>query len=393
VDLDRPRDIRLTCAPALAPWLSDELAALGLPVVGRTRTTVTTHGTWTDAWRLCLEARTAFQVLYPVHEFRCTGPDDLYRAARGLAWETVIDADGYLTVESRVDHPSITNSMFPNLRLKDAIVDRIAAEAGRRPDSGSERRGVVVHLHWRGEDAMIALNAAGRKLADRGYRRIPHRAPLQETLAAAIVLATGWSGDVPLALPMCGSGTLAVEAILVALDRAPGLLRTRFGFEHVAGFDAAAWKTMRNAARKRAGRALPAPVVASDLDPRAVEAARRNAETAGVAHLVEFHVADFAEAPLPPEPGVLVVNPEYGARLGDEQTLGTTYERLGRFFKERCAGWTCHVLSGNRALSARLGLKAARRVPFFNADIECRLLRYEMWKGTREPASAGTPSG
>ncbi|MHC4650372.1 MAG: THUMP domain-containing protein, partial [Planctomycetota bacterium] len=149
MDLARPRDIRITCAPALAPWLSEELSPLELPVTGRTKTSVTTHGTWIDTWRLCLELRTALQVLYPLKSFRCRSPEDLYREARSMAWEAILAPDGYLTVESRVDHPSINNSMFPNLRLKDAIVDRIAAETGRRPDSGPERRGVVVHLFWK----------------------------------------------------------------------------------------------------------------------------------------------------------------------------------------------------------------------------------------------------
>ncbi|MHC4100125.1 MAG: THUMP domain-containing protein, partial [Planctomycetota bacterium] len=162
MDLARPRDIRITCAPALAPWLSEELSPLELPVTGRTKTSVTTHGTWIDTWRLCLELRTALQVLYPLKSFRCRSPEDLYREARSMAWEAILAPDGYLTVESRVDHPSINNSMFPNLRLKDAIVDRIAAETGRRPDSGPERRGVVVHLFWKDERATIALNASGR---------------------------------------------------------------------------------------------------------------------------------------------------------------------------------------------------------------------------------------
>ncbi|MHC4303885.1 MAG: THUMP domain-containing class I SAM-dependent RNA methyltransferase [Planctomycetota bacterium] len=386
MDLARPRDIRITCAPALAPWLSEELSPLELPVTGRTKTSVTTHGTWIDTWRLCLELRTALQVLYPLKSFRCRSPEDLYREARSMAWEAILAPDGYLTVESRVDHPSINNSMFPNLRLKDAIVDRIAAETGRRPDSGPERRGVVVHLFWKDERATIALNASGRKLADRGYRRIPHKAPLQETLAAAIVLATGWSWGCPLALPMCGSGTLAIEAALIALGRAPGLLRSKFGFEHVLGFEENRWSGLRAAARRRAGKTLGVPIVASDLDERAVDAARRNAETAGVAHLIEFHVADFATAPLPSPPGVLIVNPEYGARLGQEELLQPTYERLGSYFKNHCAGWTCFVFSGNRYLSGNIGLKASRRIPFFNAEFECRLLRYEMWKGSKERA-------
>ena len=384
MDLARPRDIRITCAPALAPWLSQEMAPLELPVTARTKTSVTTHGTWTDTWRLCLELRTALQVLYPIKSFRCRSPDDLYREARSMAWEEILAPDGYLTVESRVEHPSINNSMFPNLRLKDAIVDRIAAETGGRPDSGPERRGVVVHLYWKDERATIALNASGRKLADRGYRRNPHKAPLQETLAAAIMLATGWKGQCPLALPMCGSGTLAIEAALIALDRAPGLLRSTFGFEHVRGFDEKHWSALRAAARRRARKTPSVPIVASDLDERAVAAARRNAETAGVAHLIEFYEADFASAPLPSSPGVLIVNPEYGARLGQEELLQPTYERLGSYFKDRCAGWSCFVFSGNRYLTGSIGLKASRRVPFFNAQIECRLLKYEMWQGSRE---------
>ena len=384
MDLAPPRDIRITCAPLLAPFLSEQVARLDLPVVDQTRTSVSVRGTWTDTWRLCLELRTAFQVLYPLHTFTCRSPEDLYRASRAMAWETIIDPDGYLTVESRVDHPSINNSMFPNLRLKDSIVDRLSAVIGRRPDSGPERRGVVVHLFWKDDKATISLNAAGRKLADRGYRRNPHKAPLQETLAAAVVLASGWRGREPLALPMCGSGTLAIEAALIALDRAPGLLRSGFGFTHVRGFDEKTWSVLRAETRRRAGRHPGAPIIASDLDERAIEAAWQNAETAGVARLIEFHVSDFATAPLPEKPGVLIVNPEYGARLGEEAALRPTYKRLGDYFKKSCAGWTCFVLSGNKELTGSLGLKSNRRVPLFNAEIECRLLRYEMWAGSRD---------
>ncbi|MBT8485248.1 MAG: class I SAM-dependent RNA methyltransferase, partial [Phycisphaerae bacterium] len=380
MDLEHPRDIRISCAPALAPWLEAELAKLELPVVARTRTSVSVRGGWRDTWRLCLELRTAFQVLFPLARFPCGGPDELYAAVRGMAWEDVVPPDGYLTVESRVDHPSIDNSMFPNLRVKDAICDRLVAATGRRPDSGAERRGVVVHLAWLRGEATISLNAAGRKLADRGYRRNPHRAPLQETLAAGIILATGWEGTTPLVVPMCGSGTLAIEAAMIGLDRAPGLLRPTFAFSHVKGFDAGVFKGLRAATRRRAAKTLRAPIIATDLDPEAIEAARRNVETAGLASLIDFRVCDFADTPLPDEAGVLIVNPEYGSRLGSEATLAPVYERLGAFFKHRCDGWSCFVLSGNRTLTGHLGLRATRRVPFFNADIECRLLEYRMWR-------------
>ena len=384
MDLETAREIRITCAPGLSQWVEEDVERLELPIVARKRTGVTVKGTWFDAWRLCLELRTGFQVLYPLRTFPCDSPADLYRETRAMDWSRFVAADGYLTVESRVDHPSINNSMYPNLQVKDAIVDAIFDATGRRPDSGPERRGVVVHLFWAGQRATISLSAAGRKLADRGYRRNPHRAPLQETLAAGIVLATGWCGETPLVLPMCGSGTLAIEAALVALDRAPGLLRSSFGFQNVLGFDAERWRRLRGAARRRARRELPVRITASDIDDRAIAAARRNAVTAGVAHLIDFDVCDFTKTAMPGEPGVVIVNPEYGTRLGDESELGATYRRLGQFFKERCSGWTCHVLSGNKELTTNVGLKASRRVPFFNAEIECRLLQYEMWEGARQ---------
>ena len=173
MDLDRVADIRVSCAPGLVPFVSDELAALGVITGERARTGVTVKGTWVDAWRLCLELRTAFGVLYPLETFACSSPDALYRRVRSMAWDSLLEPRGYLTVESNVDHPSITNSMFPNLRVKDAIVDRMVEVTGGRPDSGPKRIGAVVHLYWKGERATISLNAAGRKLADRGYRRQP----------------------------------------------------------------------------------------------------------------------------------------------------------------------------------------------------------------------------
>ncbi len=382
--LDVPSDLRLSCPPGLAPSLAREVEALGLPVERVERAAVLTHGTWPDAWRLCLELRTAHSVLRPLHRFPCDSPKTLYHSVRSIPWEEIVPEDGYLTIESAVDHPSIDNSMFPNLRVKDAICDHLVKVRGVRPDSGPERRGVVVHLHWARDRATVSINAAGRKLADRGYRRAVHRAPLRETLAAAIVAESAWDGRRPLLIPMCGSGTLAIEAALIALDRAPGLLRLGFAFERTLGLDAERWKRMRSEVRNRARKTIDAPIIATDSDPAAIEAARANALTAGVEHLIEFDTCDFAETRVPEgaaepgPPGVLLVNPEYGARLGEEQALVPTYQRLGAWMREALPGWSCHVLSGNPRLTRHLGLKASRRTPFMNARIECRLLAYDI---------------
>lgn len=391
VNLHEPGELRLSCHPSLAPYLAREVESLGMPVDRVSRTAVLTHGTWADAWRLCLELRTANTVLRPLASFPCDSPKTLYHQIRTIPWETVVPEDGYLTIESTVNHPSVDNSMFPNLRVKDAICDHLVKVRGARPDSGPDRRGVVVHLHWDGSRASVALNAAGRKLADRGYRRMPHRAPLREPLAAAMIMESGWDGQRPLLLPMCGSGTLAIEAALLALDRAPGLLRLGFGFERTLGLDEPRWKSIRTEVRRRARKQIDAPIIATDIDPDAVDAARRNAMTAGVDHLIRFEVCDFADTPVP-EPaatpavtddeggpaGILIVNPEYGARLGEERALEPVYQRLGQWFRDALPGWHCHLLSGNPRLTKHLGLRASRRVPFMNATLECRLLAYEI---------------
>jgi len=383
----------ITCAPSLSDWLQKELEALGHSIALVRKTGIEIEGSLVDAMKLNLWLRTAFAVLYLVDEFDCPDADALYRAAVSMPWEDIIPVNEYISIVSYVDNPTINNSMFPNLKLKDAIVDRIMQREHRRPDSGPERTNIVINLYWKDDTAWLYINTSGNKLADRGYRRIPHKAPMQETLAAAVMMAAGYTGDCPLVAPMCGSGTLAIEAALIAQNRAPGLLRANYGFMHLKGFDDSIWKDIRRDAHKGKGsdpfssRGLTpfsAPrIIATDIDPKAVEAARKNAATAGVDHLIEFKVCDFAETPLPPAPFIVVMNPEYGKRMGELKALEETYARIGDFFKQKCQGSTAYVFTGNLDLAKKIHLTASRRFPFFNADIDCRLLKYEMYAGTR----------
>ncbi|MEE9297023.1 MAG: class I SAM-dependent RNA methyltransferase, partial [Phycisphaerae bacterium] len=197
------------------------------------------------------------------------------------------------------------------------------------------------------------------------------------------ILATGYDGSVPLVNPMCGSGTLAIEAALIASGRPPGLLRDNFGFMHCRGFDSDTWQSMRRSAKKIRNKGTIAPIIATDIDAGAIRAARKNAETAGVHHMIRFDVCDFAETPIPPEEGIVIINPEYGERLGVIAELEKTYGRMGDFFKQRCAGWTGYIFTGNLELAKKVGLRASRRMEFFNAKIDCRLLKYELYAGTR----------
>lgn len=388
MDIDGRRTIRITCAIGLASYLEQEVNALGFRVQARRPTYVEIEGNQRDAMRLNLYLRTAFNVLEEIATFGCSDPESLYDAIHSLPWEDMIDPGEYLCVVASVKTPTISDHRFAALKVKDAIVDRIAARVGERPDAGPLRENFVVHLYWYGEDCQLFFNTSGRKLSDRNYRKLPHRAPMQETLAAGVLMATGYDGSQPLVNPMCGSGTLAIEAALLATGRPPGLLRSNFGLLHHKAFDAEAWKVLRLEARKVRRQEDVAPIIASDIDERAVAAARRNAETAGVHHLITFEVCDFAATPLPDAKGIVILNPEYGERLGRASELETTYKRIGDFFKQQCSGWTGYVFTGNMKLAKLVHLKASRRIEFYNAKIDCRLLRYDLYEGTRR-ATAG----
>lgn len=379
---DPPRRLRATCAPGLSPWLRREIESLGHEVEHVDHTGVELRGTMRDSMRLILRLRTAYHVLQRFADLRARDGEAMYQGAVRLPWERVIPTDGYVTVTSTIRNDTIRNSMFANMRLKDAIVDRIADVHGRRPDSGPTGDRTVVHLHWNGDDCRISLDLAGRKLSDRGYRRIPRKAPMRETIAAAVLMECDWDGTRPLVVPMCGSGTLAIEAALIATGRPPGLLRSGFGIQHLLTFDEDAWSDERTSARKARAAADPAPIIATDIDPEAVEAARRNAVTAGVEQLIRFETCDFAETPLPEAPGLAILHGEYGRRLGDPDSIRQTHRRIGDWLKQRCGGWQGAVFT-SRELSGEVGLKPTRRVPFENGGVDCRLLKYELYAGSR----------
>jgi putative N6-adenine-specific DNA methylase len=380
--------IVITCAKGVPPFLKEEVLSLGLPVLSETVAGVETEGTEEDAMRLNLFLRTGQRVLLLLREMEARNADDLYRGISRIAWEDHVPPEDYLCVTSAVDNPAIRDSRFANLKCKDAIVDRIMRKVGRRPDSGPERTGAVVDLYWKGDLCLVYLDTSGEPLYRRGYRRIPLHAPMQETLAAAVIQATGWKGRGNFVNPMCGSGTLAVEAALMSLDMAPGLLRKNFGFMHLKGFNRSSWKKMQEEARARVKKSFPGKLVATDIDPGAIRASRQNAGAAGVDHLIEFCAGDYSATPLPKGGGVVILNPEYGERMGKIEELNAVYRGIGDFFKKKCQGYTGYLFTGNLDLAKKVGLKARRRIPFFSGNIECRLLEYDLYEGSRRTPEA-----
>ena len=380
--------ILITCARQMGQLLRTEVEALGFTIDACHETGVEITGDIYAAMRLNLHLRTAFNVLYLLGRFRCKDPNQLYRQIAKIPWEEIIPPSEYLSVIGKVETPTIENTMYANLKIKDAIVDRIRKQTGTRPNSGKERTGAVVQVYWKDDLCRVYLNTSGQKVSDRNYRKLPYQAPLRESLAAGIILTTGYDGTRPLVCPMCGSGTLAIEAALLASKRVPGLLRSNFAFMHTLLYDEAAWKEMRSEAQKQSkkrGKAVskPARIIATDINPIAVEHARKSAMTAGVEHLIEFAVCDFAETEIPEDVGIIVMNPEYGLRMGDVEELKPLYKRIGDFFKQKCAGYTGYIFTGNFELAKHVGLRTKQRIPFYNGSIECRLLKYELYTGSR----------
>lgn len=378
-----PKSILVTCPKRGTPYLEAELKNLNFPIKQVVEAGVFTEGTLEDCWLLNLQLRTGLRVLYRIAEYEAADPETLYQKARKIPWDRWIAEDGYLCVISSVITESIDNTQFARMKLKDAVVDQIRTETGQRPDSGPDQNKTVLFLYWHESTVMIYFDTSGRPLSNRGYRVHPWKAPVRENLAASLLMATRWDRESHFVNPMCGSGTLAIEAALMALGRPPGFLRDNFGFMHLLPFDPAAYKEVRESIPRASRKQLPFSIQASDIDPKAIEAARHNAELAGVDHVIEFSVADFRDLDLPEAPGVVLMNPEYGERLGEERQLENHYRDIGNFFKEKAAGYWAYVFTGNPRLGKRIGLRTTRKIEFFNGPIDCRLLEYELYSGTK----------
>jgi 23S rRNA (guanine2445-N2)-methyltransferase len=384
----RKSTILITCPKGIPFLLKQELGALQFPIVSEQIAGIETEGTLDDALRLNLLLRTGHRVLFLLKSFRAANADELYQELYDMPWEDSIPEDGYLCVTSSVDTPSIKDPRYASLKCKDAIVDRIKEKRGKRPDAGPARDRSVAHLYWKDDRCSLYLDTTGEPLSHRGYRKIPLAAPMRETLAAAVVLATGWNGGKNFINPMCGSGTLAIEAALIGLGRAPGLLRSNFAFMHIKGFDEATWNALREQAKKDSRKNLSGRIIATDSDPHAVEAAKKNAATAGVEHLIEFGACEYADTKLPDNGGVIVMNPPYGERMGELARLENTYKGIGDYFKQKCGGYTGYVFTGNPSLAKRVSLKPKQSFQLFNSRIECRLLEYDLYEGSRKPMKA-----
>jgi putative N6-adenine-specific DNA methylase len=340
-------------------------------------------GTINDCIKLNLNLRCASQVLYSLKKFQAENADDIYKNVASYPWEKILPEGGYFSITSNVNNETINNGMFANLRVKDAVVDRLREKRGARPSTGSALTGAVIHLFWKYEEAEIFIDTTGDSLGRHGYRKIPGQAPMLEALAAATILASRWDRKSPFVNPMCGSGTVAIEAAMIATNRRPGLFRNNYAFMHLQDYDESVYKEEDAILESQIKEVPGLKIIATDYNPRAIENSRKNASAAGVSKLIQFSVCDFADTRIPETPGIFFVNPEYGDRLGDPTNLEETYKRIGDFMKQQCGGYFGYVFTGNLELGKKIGLKPKRRIEFYTSTIDCRLFEFELYAGTR----------
>ena len=385
VDFGLKGKVVVTCKDRFSPYLEKELIDLGFSPIKTERTSIELEASLSDCIFLNLHLRTASHVLYEIRSFYLHHADDIYRRIKALPWEDYISESSYFSVISHVDNQSVDNPLFVNVRIKDAIVDRFREKSGIRPDSGSALEGAVFQLFWKETQANLYINTSGETLAKHGYRKIPGKAPMLEALASATIIATDWDMQSPFVNPMCGSGTLAIEAAMMATNRYPGLLRDHYAFMHIKGYEEDFYLAQKEKLRCEIKERPDLKIIASDLSEQAILFSRENASMAGVEDLIDFEVGDFEETTVPEsDSGVVFFNPEYGERLGEEEDLAITYKRMGDFMKQECPGYMGYIFTGNVSLGKKVGLRAARKIEFYNGTIDCRLLKFELYKGTRE---------
>lgn len=355
-----------------------ELSRLGAERIAAVRGGVSFAGDRSVLYKSLLMLRTASRVLVKLGQFPCATPQDLYDGVRALPWLELLTPAMTLAVDCTLKDSDITHSHFAALKAKDAIVDLLRDSSGLRPSIDTKSPDLRVNLHIAKNSCTVSLDASGSPLDRRGWRLDRNDAPLRETLAAAIIMHTGWDGTVPLLDPMCGSGTLLIEAAGIGLGQPAGAGR-EFGLMRWRDFDRRLWEKCLDEASVAAASSLGVPLLGFDKDPKAIISCRENARRAGMEYLVSFDRRAFEETEPNGHNGILVMNPPYGVRMGEAAELEKLYRKIGEVFKRRFAGWTAYLLAGDLELAKKVGLKPARRFVLFNGPLECRLLKYELY--------------
>jgi putative N6-adenine-specific DNA methylase len=366
-----------TCPRGLEALLVRELAELEISAAA-VPGGVAFSGGWDACYRANLWSRIASRILWHIAEFDYRNEHDLYAAVRAVDWPRYFRVERTLRVNVTAQKSPLKSLEFATLRIKDAVCDRFRDAHGKRPNVERANPDVRVHAFLEAERATLYLDTSGEPLFKRGWRTGAGEAPLRENLAAGIVMLSGWTADHVLMDPMCGAGTLLVEAAAMARGRPPGGKRN-FGFERLAVLDGALWERVK---REQRGLERAPQLYGSDHDPLALAAARRNLAEAGVERWVKLEQSDVLERVAPAQAGIMLMNPPYGERMGSAEELARFYPRLGDALKQRYAGWRCYIFTADLRLPKLIRLEPSRRTPLWNGALECRLYQFDIVAGS-----------
>ncbi len=368
-----------TVARGLESLAAAELERLGSKKVIPGFCGVQFWGDRTLLYRANLWARLPFRILQVLHKFPCANANDLYQGVQTIEWSHYLSPEQTFAVMATGKTRSLNHSHFTALQVKNAIVDWQKNLCGDRSSVDTQSPDLRINVHLYQDHCTLSLDSSGESLHRRGYRPAMGQAPLKETLAAALIQLSDWTPNQVFLDPLCGSGTLPLEAALIALNIAPGSFRECFGFESWPDFDQANWSALLAESADGEYSELQTPILGSDRDSTLIQQAKANAHNCGLSFQVEFACRELSEIEPPADSGVVMCNPPYGERIGDRQSLGTFYKLLGDVLKQRFKGWKAYVLSGNKELSKSIGLKSAKRVPVWNGTIACQWLEYELY--------------
>jgi putative N6-adenine-specific DNA methylase len=368
-----------TVARGLEAVAAKELEQLGATDIQPEFTGVRFAGDRQLLYRVNLWSRIIFRVLVPIAQFPCHNAQQLYRNIQAINWSDYLTPEQTFAVHCTGSNQQLNHTHFTALQVKNAIIDQQRRQFKQRSSIDPKNPDLNLNFHINQTQGILSLDSSGSSLHRRGYRAAVGKAPLKESLAAALLELAEWDTNLPFLDPMCGSGTLPLEASLKALNVAPGLLRESFGLMNWKDFDAELWQQLEQEAESRQKSELPAMIMGCDRDSEMIFQADCNAQQCGVADQITLIQRSLEQLEAPSDRGVIICNPPYGERLGDAAELGALYKQLGDIFKQRFKGWTAFILCGNKALSKQVGLRTARRIAVYNGSLPCTLLKYELY--------------
>lgn len=363
--------------------LADELTSLGAQKIRTMNRSVEFFGDKHLLYKANLWCRTATRILKQTHQFRASGAHQLYRNVRRIDWGKYLRVNQTFAIDAVIVNSGFDNTLYVAQKTKDAIADHFRLKTGERPSVDLKQPDIRINIYINQGECTLAIDSSNEPLFKRGYRGEVGKAPLNEVLAAGLVLQSGWDQKSSFVDAMCGSGTIVIEAALMARQIAPGLTRRKFGFMNWPDYDKEMFDDICNHARTEIIPKLDFEIVGADIKSSQVDVAIDNARRAGVGEDIDFRQSQLIDLIPPPPPGVLIVNPPYGDRLAVNE-INDSYHLMGDAFKKNFTDYDAFVFTGNLSAAKHIGLRTSRRIEMYNGPIECRLLKFEMYRGSRK---------